>query len=277
MNPYYKNRTVYSIVIILVGLISFGFMIQSCSSDSDINKAMSNFTTYLSIDKSDFDFGRDWESLSESDKTTFNLAHNRMDFTFDKDGICTTKWTSSSQVNMSDELFNYFINIIAFTNEMTKKLSEGQEFTPPRLKTGNECNPSDYSSRIRCCVVQNLYSVIQNFRGSYSLTAIDNWLCSNNYCHYNPTGRYYGIYEQNVNAVLSHFLSGTSVSVSVGNLTNSDSSKCILILDGSPLHAVIFTFYDGSLVHYNDLSGTSLETSCSISDIRYVFKATGVR
>jgi hypothetical protein len=259
--------------VLLIGIISFGFMMQSCSIDSDINKEMSDFTTYLSMDKSDFDFGRDdWESLSESDKTTFNMAHKRMDFTFDKDGICTTKWTSSNQVNMSDELFNYFIDVIAFTNEMTKKLSEGQKFTPPRLKTGgNECNPADYYNRINCCLVRAIYSL---YSGP-PYTTIDSWLCDKGYYQYAPTGNYWGVKPQYTSTVLYHFLAGSALlSPWNNNLTN----KCILILKGTPRHAVVFSSYGpGSTVNFTDPSGTSSNHTCSMSDIEYVFKATGIK
>jgi hypothetical protein len=81
--------------------------VQNCSVDSDEIET-SEFETYLSLNKSDFDFARDWDNLSETDKNTFRSAKKRMNFTFDKNGICKTKWTSSSQVNISEELFDCY-------------------------------------------------------------------------------------------------------------------------------------------------------------------------
>jgi hypothetical protein len=189
-------------LFILIIMIISAMFVQNCNSDFDINgdfdinKEMSDFTAYLSIDKSDFDFGRDWDNLSEIDKNTFNLAQKRMNFTFDENGICTTKWTSSSQVNMSDELFDCFINMIALTNEATNDLSEIQWINTPRLKSGSESGSESggSSNRSKNCVVQSLVYVLQKFgvySGPYGLPSIDNWINTNNYYSYNS---WYGIW-----------------------------------------------------------------------------------
>jgi hypothetical protein len=265
----YKNLRFRFLLIAVLVLVAGSSFFIACNSDNPLSDN-TEFETYLSLSKPDFDFGRDWESLSESDKNTFNLAQKRMDFTFDENGICTTKWTSSSQVNMSDELFNCFISIIDVTNEVTKQLSETQEIKLPRLKSGNECNPSEYSSRINNCLVQAIHYVCS----SRSYTSIDNYICNNNYYIYNA-GRWHvnGLY---VSAVLYHFLSGKFVKeVKVGDLT----SGCILILNGSIGHAVVYKYYNTILseVNYYDPSGTSGKTSCAISDIAALFQKTGCK
>lgn len=262
----------FLLIAVLVSVAMSGFFIACSSNDNITEFDTSEFDNYLSLSKSDFDFGRDWDNLSESDKATFNQAQKRMDFTFDENGICTTKWTSSSQVNMSDELFNYFINIIAFKNEITKKLSEIQEINFPRLKAGYECNPSDYNSRINSCLVKAIYSLY----GAPSYSVIDSWLCERGYYRYNSTGNYWGVNSLYTQAVLSQFLKGDIVtSISWDKLTN----KCILILTGNPQHAVVFSYYNGreSKVYFTDPSGTSSKESCSINDIVLAFKATGVK
>jgi hypothetical protein len=245
--------------------------VQNCSVDSDINEIeLSEFTTYLSINRSDFDLARDWESLSEKDKTAFNLAQKRMDFTFDKNGICRTKWTSGSQVNMSDELFEYFISMTDFTNEVTKdlkKASEIQWIKPPRLKSGSE------SDRSNNCVVQSLYHVLSSWGAPYSLSDIDNWAYENNYYSYNATGGWGAD-----TGILFHYLSGGFLtSVSYSTLANfSPSCKYIIILDRTPLHAVVFSRYSSSehKIYYND-SQSGKEESCYINEIRQIFMATG--
>jgi hypothetical protein len=221
----------------------------------------------------------------------FNLAQKRMDFTFDENGICSTKWTSSSQVNMSDELFDCFINMINFTNEVTNDLYEMQWINPPRLKSGSEsgsesggntsytCNPSDYSKRINNCGVRSLYDILFHFGSPYSYTIIDGWICDKNYYEYNRKTKKWLV--NHYITVLSHFLSGAVVSVDTSSLTNSNSSKCILILKGSPGHAVIYTRFSasnsGTEIHYYDPSGTSANSSCPISDVLQAFKATGYK
>jgi hypothetical protein len=215
----------------------------------------------------------------------FNLAQKRMDFTFDENGICSTKWTSSSQVNMSDELFDCFINMINLTNEVTNDLYQMQWINPPRLKSGSEsgsesggsstytCKPSYYNRRIQNCVVQSLYKVLHEFGSSHTLQSIDNWLCSNNYYEYRGVSGW-GVKLDSHFTVLSHFLSGGAVTVNLSNLTNSGSSKCILILNRNPIHVVVYNFYAGpsSLIHY--YSQGEEDHTCSIEEISAIFKAT---
>jgi hypothetical protein len=241
---------------------------QSCSNEDAFNEVeVTEFESYLSLSKSDFDLARDWESLSKSDKNAFQLAQKRMNFTFDKNGICKTKWTSSSQVNMSDELFEYFINMIDFTNKVTKDLSGMQWINTPRLKSGSEPD----SVRSNNCVVQSLYYVLQSFGSPYSLSSIDDWVYSNDYYTYCPT---YGWGAST--AILYHYLSGGFLaSISYTDLANfSSSSKYILILNATPIHVVVLTSYSNSdhKINYYDPQN-SVSGSCYISQIQNIFMA----
>jgi hypothetical protein len=273
MKTYSLKKISATLIVVIATVVASCFMV-GCQKEDTINNI--EFSTYLSLGKSDFDFARDWDNLSETDKNTFLLAHKRMDFTFDDDGICTTKWTSGRQVNMSDELFNCFTNMIALTNEATRELSEAMpEFNIPRLKSGNECNSSDYNSRINSCAVKSIYNVYNALYSSgISYTSIDGWICANDYYAYSSSCNCWGIKSTHINTVLSHFLKGGTVTVNVGNLTNSSSIKCILILKGTPLHAVVYNFYNtiSSTIQYYDPQGSG-SGYCSIEDVLYIFKA----
>jgi hypothetical protein len=258
----YKNLSFRFLLIAALVSVAMSSFFIACNSDNPLSDN-TEFETYLSLRKPGFDFANgNWESLSESDKITFKLAQKRMDFTFDADGICTTKWTSNHQVNMSEELFNCFIDMIDFSNEVTKQLSEIQGIKTPRLKSGNEaCNPSDYSSRINNCVVRSLKYVT-----SYSYTTIDNWICANGYYVYSST---YG-WGVVVSPVLTHF-SGVQWAATSSNLASATSGNCILILSGTINHAVVFTGYNSSTVSYYDpQAGTN--GSCGISGILAIYK-----
>jgi hypothetical protein len=112
MKTYIKFFTVIAI------FVASCFM-EGCTDGLNISSEFSGdtkFDTYLSLSVSNFDFAQDWDNLSEIDKQTFKSAKKRMDLTFDKNGIYRTKWTSSKQVNISDELFDFFTNtIVVFT------------------------------------------------------------------------------------------------------------------------------------------------------------------
>jgi hypothetical protein len=266
MNSFFKKSQILICKVLLVG--AFIVLVQNCSIEED-NLTSIDYSEYLSLSKSGFDFASgNWDYLSGSDKIILKQAQERMDFTFDGDGIGTTKWTSNHQVNMSEELFNYFIDMIAFSNEVTNQLYEMQEIKTPRLKAGNEssngCNPSEYYSRINNCVVQSLGHVT-----NYSYTTIDNWICSHGYYVYSSTNGW-GVV---VNPVLTNF-SGTSCPVTDGQLKSATASKCILILSGSINHAVVFKSYNSStsVVTYNDYQTGGTEHTCSINSILSIYK-----
>ncbi|MDR2643927.1 MAG: hypothetical protein LBC74_14190 [Planctomycetaceae bacterium] len=244
---------------------------MSCQSDDEVTENTNDYTTYLSISKADFDLSRDWVNLSEADKNTFIEAKKRMGITFEKNGIAKTKWTSGSQINISDELFGYFIDYIAHTNKVTKKLNL-LKWKTPRLKDGIEL---DYPPTVRAnnCVIQSLYYVLQQFgagTGAYSLGAIDTWVYSNNYYEYSLE---YG-WGASTTPVLSHYLNGTYVNISY--LTNPTASyQYILILPGPPVHVVVFNNFDPSygIVNYYDPQN-NCTGSVALDMVMYTYMAT---
>jgi hypothetical protein len=126
------------IICIVTLMVIAAYFIAGCSQDdgssSEVNK---DYSEYLSLSKpGKIDWALDWDGFSEIDKNTFRLAKKRMDITFEENGICQTKWISSDQVNISDELFDCFINMIDITNKATERLNM-IKWTPPRLKVGN--------------------------------------------------------------------------------------------------------------------------------------------
>ncbi|MDR1582945.1 MAG: hypothetical protein LBS55_06750 [Prevotellaceae bacterium] len=101
----HKNLKFRFLLFVLLSPIVTGSFFIACNSENNTFD-LPEFEIYLSLNVSDFDFARDWDNLSELDKKTFRSAKKRMDITFDKNGICRTKWTSNRQVNISDELFD---------------------------------------------------------------------------------------------------------------------------------------------------------------------------
>jgi hypothetical protein len=251
----------FLLMVLLITIVTGSFFI-ACNSEDPFSKD-NEFETYLSISKSDFDLVRDWEGLSESDKNALYLAQKRMNFTFDKNGICTTKWTSSSQVNMSDELFKYFINVIKYSNEVTKDLSKIQGIKYPRLKTG------DYESNGDDCVIQSLYYILNGWGASYTISDINNYAIDNNY---------YGQNGGVSTGLLFQFLSGGFIpTVTYSDFVNFNSSSCeyVLILKATPIHAVVFSSYSSNThkINYWDAQNNT-SGSCNINEIQQIFMAT---
>jgi hypothetical protein len=235
-------------------------LVQNCSIEEESNLTNIDYSEYLSFSKPDFDFvSGDWDNLSDIEKNTFKMAQKRMAFTFDKNGICTTKWTSSSQVNMSEELFDCFIKMIDFTNEVIKESSQLQWFNPnpPRLKSGNESNRTDN------CVVQTVYNLLTQLGASYTLSAIDNWISTNNYYTYSDS-----MWGVNIPAVLNHFFNGSYINTNLlSALTLGGATKYILVLTGPTAHVVICTGRkDSGEICYSDPQN-SCSGTCAITDI----------
>jgi hypothetical protein len=77
MKKYIKVQSLICKVLFVSAFILFA---QSCSKEETVIDNVDHLE-YLSISKSDFDFARDWEGLSENDKNAFELAQKRMNFT----------------------------------------------------------------------------------------------------------------------------------------------------------------------------------------------------
>jgi hypothetical protein len=243
----------------------FVLFTQSCSQDeADITNI--DYSEYLSLSKPNFDFALDWDNLSDTDKNTFRLAKKRMDIAFEKNGTCKTKWTSSSQINISDDLFNCFIEMIALSNKAID-IVYPSHWTFPRLKNGSE--------RWDCCVVQSLVYVLQNFgasSGPYGLSSIDNWINTNNYYTYSSQ---YGMWGANIPEVLTHYLEGSYINKNaISSVNFSGSSQYIIILTGPPAHMVVATGRDssGNINYYDAQNSTSGQ--CNVNDISDVYKST---
>jgi hypothetical protein len=263
----------YMKFFIVIAIFVAGCFMISCSQDDDTIglKTIEN-EGYLSLSVSNFDFSRDWNNLSETDKNIFKAAKKRMNITFEKNGICRTKWTSSDQINISDELFDCFINKIAVSNRATEELNMIKITTFVRLKSGNESDRTDN------CVVQSLYYVLQSFGISYSLSDIDNWIYTNNYYDYSAQYGWGAVYAP----VLSHYLdegggvvnrTQTEYNAALNNLsTPNNHNQYIIVLSGQPLHTVVASSYNPPFVTYYDPQN-SCSGQCTLSDIIYMYEA----
>jgi hypothetical protein len=169
-------------------------------------------------------------------------------------------------VNISDELFDCFIDMIALTNEATDIIYPNQ-WASPRLKNGSE----NYWNN---CVIQSLVHVLQDFyapSASYEINAIHNWISANNYYEYSYQYEMWGV---NIPAVLNHFLEGGYIRKSDLPETSTGSSQYIIVLRGPPAHVVVFTGRNSGMINYYDHQN-GCAGQCLMSDIANIYKATG--
>jgi hypothetical protein len=265
MNKIKTTNKIMATVIAVI-MISASFVFTGCQSDYEIEESTNDFSTYLELSKTDFDFARDWDNLSEQDKAIYREAKKRMEITFTKKDLCSTKWKNNTQVNISEDLFDGFVEMINVTNKTAIEMGKLQwNVKFPRLKNGSE-------SRTDNCVVQALIYILQSFgaySGPYGISSVDNWIYSNGYYSYDNN---YG-WGVNFTAPLLYYLEGDFITVNNLPSSSSGSTQYMLILTGPPAHAVVYSSRSGNTVSYYDPQN-SCSGSCDISEIYKAYMAT---
>jgi hypothetical protein len=261
----------FAVAAVMAIVVSGSFI--GCQQNSAVEDETVDFSTYLSLTRSDIDI-TDWDNWSKVDKKSFLMAEIRMNITYDKEGFCKTKWTSNSQVNISEELFAWFTEQILFTNQVTELLNQksSENWTPLRLKSGNT------EPRYFNCVVQCLMHCLTCFGSSYSAPAIDEWVYNSGYYDSSQLGAVTG-------PVLAHFLSGYAVHENVlryktqSYYANGSGTKYVLVISkaGYVDHAVIFNKYinDNRVEYYDPQNGCY--SHCKMTEVTTVAMITGIR
>jgi hypothetical protein len=288
-----KTLKISIFTLIAVMLIAACGSFIGCQQDNFVEEEETvDFSTYLSLNRSDINI-LDWGNWSETDKETFAMAEKRMAISFDEDGRCYTKWTSNSQVNISDELFTFFVNQVVAINNLTEQLVQSNFWAKPyslfvRLKVGS----NEKKTTSNCCVTKCIADMVNAFGSAkYSLADIDSYIKQPfpnipNYSYYtydadgDPV-----VLENHINAVLGHFLYIYPSSNAVLTYNNFKVKYLLGIKNvGSTTgHMVVFKEYRYNLttkeyeVHYTDPQDNNISRQCSLEDVTHVWVSTGVK
>ncbi|MDR1112660.1 MAG: hypothetical protein LBL18_02715 [Bacteroidales bacterium] len=251
---------------IVMALIIASFMF-SCQKD-ELFGYVEEDLPYLSL-SADFS-GFDIEKTSDADWHVFHLAHQRMDIQ-EKNGVLYTKWKSGEQINVSEELFDFFVTML---NNTTREHEENGKIASsfPRLKQGGETEEEETNSP-NDCVARAIVDVMKSFgKTNVSVAEVNAWIRA----HYGSNG----VPSSKFAEVVSHFLEGGETSLP-SNYEYSASSKKRYIVVERPNntgdgHAGMLMSTTGTKSIYRDSQNKGYN-SFDRGAAAKVYEATGVK
>jgi hypothetical protein len=257
-NNSFKKISMTSVAVVIALLA--GCLIAGCQKEESFE---SNDLPFLSIG-SDFDIS----NLSDEELHTIGLAFQRINVRLDK-GFYKIKPISGNQINISEELFHFFKTVQDHSNRLIRK---NEQIISPitRLKSGSESDPDNLTAND--CIAHAISAVLNVFGNTTSVATINGWI-SSQYSNYNTNG----LSGNNFNAVVSHFLSGSSTNVPSNYTYNSSANKIIVVeqISATSGHAGVLVSVSGSSVMYQDNQNGGYRF-CFKSAIVYAYSATGI-
>ncbi len=232
-----------SIITLLVIMMGVSFFFVSCNNDSDLGKDIDG-QTYLSLSDNN-----NWSNLSEVDNQTLVKALKRMEIVKANEGY-QTKWTSGSQINISEELF---VKIKEVMNLSNKSISN-TKLKSVRFKTSAE-NGTSYD-----CVAQAISSLLGSFGCSTTYNDVNSWAQAQWGTQGVPLGSFVDACNQ--------FLDGQQISLNGNTFSNGMSpsgQKVIVVMNiNGEYHAGVLNYCSGSNLWYHDAYGDHLTDSSTI-------------
>lgn len=199
-----------TIMAIIAVVLTFTY---SCQQESLIEQDYSDMP-YLSLPES-----TDFDNLSQSEMQTIMDAFERMGIHEDSDGLLQLKPRSGWEVNVSEEIFEFFKRMTDNTNA---QITAGVTLSRSGQLNESE-NPGAYQTD---CLARSISAAL----GSNSSSDIDAWI---RYKYGND-----GVPPENVIDVLNYFFNGRVATINPSQIPNNSvlGNKFIVIIDEA--HAV---------------------------------------
>jgi hypothetical protein len=250
-----KTYNVFKYMCVATIIIVASCFVTGCQKGEDIVTVDSS-NEYLSLPD-----GFDFLNLSDEEYQIAQKALGRM-FLCSKNGKFETKFTSGNQINISEELFNFFS--AAITNSNSNKSKEIR-ISYPRLKTGTI--ESTYNSND--CVAHTIHAVCSLFGVSKLLSDIKQWLETK----YGTQG----VPNNRITAALNHYLEAAPTSLP-SSYSYSNNNKIVVIerINDTIGHSGILHLVATGTVMYRDNQNGGYRY-CTASDIIYTYSILGVR
>ncbi|MBQ3148136.1 MAG: hypothetical protein IJB87_02095 [Alistipes sp.] len=249
-----KPLKLLAAVVLLAMSTSF---LTSCSQ-KDIESlseegALQKYDTYLSLAT-----GKIPENPTDEEWKIIDEAHCRLDYETDSNGIITIKQESAADVNISNELFNYFKGAIERHNMLIQGTGPNTNLT--RI-------PYD-------CVAIHIVLISQRLGSPLDYGLVNSWI----YNHYGITG----VPVDKMKETVQRFLVATQVTLpfSTASLGNG---QILLVINNQ--HAVLFDniYGDGDIRYYDhqksydpDIPYEERFSECGPESITDAYLATGV-
>jgi|WetSurMetagenome_2_1015567.scaffolds.fasta_scaffold35483_4 hypothetical protein len=245
-----KKILFYNVVLSIVI-----FCLASCNCNDDSEQAKSNLS-YLSLSTNDY------VNMANEDITIFKEAYKRMCIVKDN-GFYKTKWTSGEQINISDDLFNFFINMINNSNSLYLNSSRLKKIKTRCEGDGDTGNCGQWA----------ISSVIKSYGGNTTETDVCNWVRAMTNVLNHPV---------DFTNVCNNYFQGYYISIDNNTFNDNNGylqqgNQAILVIrhNGSNIgHAVVFIRRVDQCVFYYDSNG---QNCVPISDIVGGYEITGLR
>ena len=247
-----KPLKLFVAIALLVMSTSF---LTSCSQKDLENlsaeEVSSKYETYLSLASGKFP-----ENPTDEEWRIIDEAHCRLDYETDAEGITTIKQKTAAEVNISNELFDYFKGAIERHNMLIQGL--GANLT--RI-------PYD-------CVAVHIVLISQRLGSPLNYGLVNSWI----YNHYGITG----VPVDKMEETVTRFLVATKIQMPFS--TAALGSGQILLVIGNQ-HAVLFDnmYGDGDIRYYDhqksydpDIPYEERFSECGPESITDAYLATGV-
>ncbi|MDD2284979.1 MAG: hypothetical protein PHQ11_06235 [Paludibacter sp.] len=247
-------------MMLLATLMVVSVFFGGCQNDFNIDQDIIGLP-YLTLSDNNHSL-----KLSDADRQTFIKAYQRMEIT-KENGTYKTKWTSGSQINISEDLFNMFRNGIICSNQLNDKFKHKS----PRFKSDSEDGGTNSGTD---CVQQAIWNVIYTFGGTSSYSDVNDWI-TNTYGNY-------GVPASSFVDACGHFLNGYQITLDDNTFSSNNGvppsgQKVIvaLINNTSIGHAAVLIMCFGGAVWYRDTDGTERVTFTS--NILNAYQASGCK
>lgn len=216
----------------------------------------------------------------EGDLDNLNLSKDEMKILFEalgrinieeKDGLYKLKEKSGAEINISEKLYKFFSSKIEYENQIL--ISTPLVYSRPRTRTmeesGGNNEPTD-------CVAHTIADVLEHYGITNSFDGVSSWI----------EDRYGkdGVLNVDYYEVMNYYFIGEPMDIPNYHDKYSfvdDSSVVVVGVIGRPeggvAHSVEILMIENNNVVYKDNQNDGQTRLCSITDIRSMYKISGVR
>lgn len=258
-----EKRSLSQIIIRFISVLFLGicFILVSCQEDDEELKLETDSEySFLSVD-----LLKSFVNMSKEEISDLGKAYCRLDI-IEKDDLFYIRQKSGVEINISEELFQYFKDLVKEMND--KFVNQKIELALPRTRTNDEGNDGGRND----CVAHTVVAVLSSFGKSTSVSDVSSWI-ENQYGDN-------GVPFNQMSTVLNHYFVASSVPIPV-EYTHSfadSANQLIGVLEYENMaHAVTIIAINGSTVFYRDDQNQSSYKTCSVVYLRGTYRIESAR
>lgn len=237
-----KNKFIYSVILLFFVL----FVVSvSCQQQDDLNN-FHDHENYLSLPSN-----VDYNQLTSADLKILFEAFARLKIKENEDGLLEIVQSCGRDINISEDLFNYFLSIKEKSNEsILSTISFNRKRVQTRQEGGGTASMTD-------CVARSIvYATGMNYDD------VNSWITSTYGSNGVPYDQFY--------SVMNHFNNGAQVPYYMfKDMTITQSKKYIIVLGLS--HAVTVEYKSGENIIYWDAQ-TNERKFCTVSGVTQIYE-----